>query len=238
MSHKKYGLLIIGILLLSTVLIAGCTQSLSQAPKSTATVIPTGAFVLPLPSSENPMEAIQQFAQETSAAQTATANGGTPATPATPITATAETLTPQTGITPTNAIATTAVAIIPTITPGGPTLAPLTRPQTYILQKDEFPYCIARRYNVDPQQLLQLSGLTSPDVYYEGLKLTIPQSGSWPGSAVLRNHPDTYTVTGNEDTTVYGVACKYGNVDPNAIASINGITATTKLTIGQKLQIP
>jgi LysM repeat protein len=146
----------------------------------------------------------------------------------------------RTGITPTNAntIATTAVAIIATVTPGGPTSVPLVRPQTYVLQKDEFPYCIARRYNVDPQKLIQLSGLTNPDIYYEGLKLTIPQTGSWPGSAALLNHPATYTVTGNADSTVYGVACKYGNVDPAAIASANGITVTAKLTIGQKLNIP
>ena len=54
--------------------------------------------------------------------------------------------------------------------------------------------CIARRFNVDPDALLSASGLTSPDLYYAGLTLTIPQSGAFPGSRMLATHPTTYTV--------------------------------------------
>jgi hypothetical protein len=37
---------------------------------------------------------------------------------------------------------------------------------------------------------------------------------------------------------VYSIACKYGDVDPNAIASANNISVSAKLTVGQQLQIP
>jgi hypothetical protein len=34
------------------------------------------------------------------------------------------------------------------------------------------------------------------------------------------------------------VACKFGDVDPAAIASANSISISAKLTAGQQLQIP
>jgi hypothetical protein len=105
------------------------------------------------------------------------------------------------------------------------------------LQNGEFPYCIARRFNVDPDALLSASGLTSPDVYYEGLKLTIPQSGAFPGGRMLATHPTTYSVLSG-DETLYSVACKFGDIDPATIASTNGISISARLTAGQKLQIP
>ncbi len=245
MSQKHRVLVVIFIFAISTLLISACTQSLSSAPAATPTVIPTGLFVSPFPSVENPMAMIEEFAKQTAAAQTTVANGGTPATPATITTSAAGTTTvPTVGTpgTPTNAVATTAVALTPsgaTSTPA-PSAAPVTpgvRPPTYTLQDGEFPYCIARRFNVDPDALLSASGLTSPDVYYAGLKLTIPQSGAFPGGGALASHPTTYTVLSG-DETLYSVACKFGNVYPESIASSNGIAISAKLTAGQKLQIP
>ncbi len=237
MSNKQRVLLIISIFVISTMLISACTQSLSNAPAATPTLIPTGLFVSPFPSVENPMAMIEEFAKQTSAAQTTVANGGTPVTPQAittgEATAVPTSLTPST---PTNAVATTAVIA----TPSGPTTTPVpagVRPATYTLQVGEFPYCIARRFNVDPDALLSASGLTSPDVYYAGLKLTIPQSGSFPGGASLAVHPTTYTVA-SSDETLYSIACKYGDVDPAAIASTNGIALSAKLTAGQQIKIP
>lgn len=248
MSNNKRGLLIIFTLLISTVLIAACTQSLSSAPVTTPTSIPPGLFVSPLPSAENPMAMIEEFAKQTAAAQTTIANGGTPVTPQAITTTTGTILTSQVGgtptatptagtpSTPTNAIPTTPVVV----TPSGPTTTPLpagVRPASYTLQQGEFPYCIARRFNVDPDALLSASGLTSPDLYYPGLTLTIPQSGAFPGGRMLATHPTTYTVISSEES-VYGIACKYGDLDPAAIASANGISVSAKLTAGQALKIP
>ncbi len=241
MRKNKRGLLIIFIFVITTMLISACEQSLSSAPVATATFIPTGLFVSPFPSAENPMAQIEEFAKQTAAAQTTIANGGTPVTPQ-PITTTgAATSTPTPGVvpsTPTNAVATTAVPAL--TTPSGPaatSIPPGVRPASYTLQSGEFPFCIARRFNVDPDALLSASGLTRPDLYYPGLTLTIPQSGSFPGTRMLATHPTTYTVVSG-DETVYGVACAFGDLDPAAIASANGISASADLTAGQALQIP
>jgi LysM repeat protein len=239
MSNKQRGMLVIFILVISTVMISACTQSLSKVPAVTPTLIPPQLFVSPLPSVENPMAMIEEFAKQTSVAQTTVANGGTPATPqpvavGTVITAQAGTVVaPTVGMpsTPTNAVPTTPAAAITTPVPAG------VRPATYTLQNGEFPYCIARRFNVDPDALLSASGLTSPDLYYPGLKLTIPQSGAFPGGRMLASHPTTYIV-GSSDETVYSVACKFGDIDPATIASANSISVSAKLTAGQKLQIP
>jgi LysM repeat protein len=244
MSNKQRGLLVVFIIVISTGMISACTQSLSKAPAATPTLLPPELFVSPLASVENPMAMIEEFAKQTSVAQTTVANGGTPGTPQ-PV-AVGTLITPQDGIvatptvgipsTPTNAVPTTPVAVVPS----GPTTTPVpagVRPATYILQSGEFPYCIARRFNVDPDALLSLSGLTSPDVYSVGDKLTIPQSGAFPGSRMLATHPTTYSVL-SSDETVYSVACKFGDIDPATIASTNNISISAKLTAGQKLQIP
>jgi LysM repeat protein len=110
-------------------------------------------------------------------------------------------------------------------------------PATYTLQKNEFPFCIARRVNVDPAELLALNGLSSYSVYYAGMGLRIPQTGrTFPGNRALMAHPTSYTVAGGE--TVYSIACAFGDVDPMAIAALNGLQPPYKLTPGMTLQIP
>jgi LysM repeat protein len=185
------------------------------------------------------MDMIAEFAAQTAAAQTATA--GTPGTPQAVITNTPDpnasvTPSPTLGnVTPTNVGAVTATNAAPAAT----SVPPGVRPATYTLQKGEFPYCIARRFNVDPTQLLSLSGLTTQQAYNlaAGTVLTIPQSGSFPGNRALTAHPATYTVASSTET-IYSVACKYGDVDPNAIATANNISVNATLTVGQQLQIP
>ncbi len=233
MSIKQRGLLVIFILVVSSLMIAACEQKLSTPPAITATAIPPDLFVSPFPSVENPMAMIEEFAKQTAVAQTAAA-GGTPDAPQTIV---AATVTPESG-TPTNAVPTTPAP--EAAAPSGPTTTPVpagARPASYTLQNGEFPYCIARRFNVDPSALLKASGLTSPDVYYAGLTLTIPQSGAFPGSRMLANHPTTYTVASSSET-IYSIACKFGDVDPAAIASVNNLAISAKLTSGQQLQIP
>ena len=242
MSKIRRGALVISIFMISTMLISACTQSLSAAPIATPTLLPTGLFVSPIASVENPMAMIEEFAKQTAAAQTATA--GTPGTPQTIVTGTPG--TPQTNVTavtvspavsnvtPTNVGAITATNAAPAATS-----IPGVRPGTYTLQKGEFPYCIARRFNVDPDQLLSLSGLTTSQAnsLVTGTVLTIPQSGTFPGNRALTNHPASYTVA-SSDETVYSVACKYGDVYPDDIAAKNNISVSAKLTVGQQLQIP
>lgn len=250
MRQKRRALLIVVLTFVGVTMLSACVIPLSQAPASTATFIPTGLFVSPFPSVENPMEMIEEFAKQTAAAQTAAVSGGTPGLPlasstavtGTVLTPLVETQTPPSGTpsTPTNAVPTTPVVVVPTITPGGPTLTPSPRPTSYTLQKGEFPYCIARRYNLNPNELLSLNGLTNGQLFMPGLTLKIPQTGNpFPGDRALVPHPNptTYTV-GSSSETVYSIACKYGDVDPAALAQNNGISVTSALTTGQQLKIP
>ena len=110
-------------------------------------------------------------------------------------------------------------------------------PSSYSLHTGEFPYCIARRFNINPGALLNTNGLTSYSVYYNGMVLTIPQNtGGFPGSRALRPHPASYTV--RADDTIYTIACAYGDVDPNAIILVNGLDEDGTISAGQTLQIP
>jgi LysM repeat protein len=125
-------------------------------------------------------------------------------------------------------------------TPAVPTYfipTPGPRPAYYILQVGEFPYCIARRFNVDPKELLALNSLPSGLIYSPGLALTIPQSGrAFPPPRALRSHPTTYIVPESQ-TTVYKVACQFGDVDPLVIMQYNNLTSPI-LYFGMTLQIP
>ena len=130
--------------------------------------------------------------------------------------------TPNPGTTPLPAI------VVATATPG--------RPATYTLQAGEFPYCIARRFDVAPADLLSLNNLVAGQDYPTGMTLSIPQTGSYPGVRALQPHPAQYTV--NVGDTFYKIACVFGDVDPTAIAAANGLAVTAPLTTGQILNIP
>jgi LysM repeat protein len=243
MSKKQRGVLAVAFIMILAMVVSACTQSLSSAPEVTPTLLPTGLFVSPFPSVENPMAMIEEFAKQTAAAQTATAGGDPNVTPEAVETGTV--ITPQTDETPADETPTPTLEIsdgTPTnaIVPASTSVPAGARPATYTLQKGEFPYCIARRYDLDPNQLLSINGLTSEQAYslVSGTVLKIPQTGTFPSSnRALASHPTTYTVSSG-DETVYSVACKYGDVEPNDIAAKNGISVSAKLTIGQKLEIP
>lgn len=244
MNLKKNGLKMAAILTLAAIVLSACNQTVSTAPAATPTLLtPSGQFIQTTPLNESmDMQGLQTLAAQTAQAQTMIASGGTPATPQ-PVVVTGTGVTPQTGITPTNIVpgATTAVAATVAVvatTPSGPVPTSGPKPASYTLQAGEFPYCIARRFNVNPDELLSLNGISDGGLYMPGLVLKIPQTGnSFPASRALQTHPATYTVVSG-DETLYSVACKYGDVDPAAIASMNGIAVSTKLTVGQKLNIP
>ncbi len=247
MNKKPRGLPAITIIVVLSMLISACTQSLSAAPAATPTIVPEGLFVSPFPSVENPMAMIEEFAKQTAAAQTTVAEGGDPGTPEaieegtviTPENAATETPTPDLlASTPTNADPAAAIDTPIPAAAASTAVPPGTRPATYILQKGEWPWCIARRFNVDPNELLRLSGLTTAQAnsLMVGTALTIPQSGSFPAARNLAPRPATHVVASGE--TIYSIACKFGDIDPATIASANGISVSATLTVGQQLQIP
>lgn len=247
--HKNTRVKLLGALLLGAVLAAACTQTYSQAPVATPTLISTGLFVSPFPSGQDPLQIVASLGTQTAMAKTAQAGGttplataGTPAAPTVTATGTRPTSTVGTPVTTvaTTPVAATVVTATRTTGPQSTSIVPTTavvRPASYTLQAGEFPYCIARRFNVNPDDLLSVNGITDGAIVYPGRTLTIPQTSSFPGDRSLHNHPDTYTVDAS-DATIYGVACYYGDVFPQDIASANSLSLSSALTVGQQLRIP
>lgn len=235
--RRKSSVILVSGLVLGSVIASACTQTYSQAPLATPTLIPTGLFVSPFPSGQDPLKVVADLGTQTAIAKTAQAGGvANPAAGTSAAATAASSGTQGTGATPGPATvepAATSEIPVATAKSGGSG----SRPTSYTVQQGEFPYCIARRFNVNPDDLLAANGLTGSSALYPGAKLTIPQTGSFPGDRSLMNHPDTYTVD-SADTTIYAVACQYGDVLPEDIASANSISVSSSLTVGQKLSIP
>ncbi len=256
--NKKNSVRLASILLLVTVLVSACTQSYSQPPATTPTSISTSQFVSPFPTGQDPMQIVADLGTASAIAKTAEALGTvlpseTPGGPTdTPSAPGGTAITPQTGITPTSGTPIVVVSVTPgpaTVIVSGSSATPQTTvvvptisgglPTSYTLQAGEWPFCIARRFNVDPAELASLNGLVDSQIVQPGLVLQIPQTGNpFPGTRAWHNHPDTYTVSGNNDTTIFGVACYYGDILPQTIAQANNLALTTTLTVGQQLTIP
>ena len=236
MARIKRSAVVASMLMLVVIITSACNQPYSQQPSVTNTPIDTSLFATPLTGATQ-MTDVEIFATGTAAAALQTT---TPATAlATVIGATAQaspTSTPIIGITspattPTSTLAVSGT-LINTALPAGP------KPATYTLQNGEFVFCIARRFNVDPDETLALNGLFDSQTVYPGLVLKIPQSGkAFPGNRMLKTHPATYTVA-SANETIYGVACEFGDIDPSAIAQANGLSVGAALTSGQQLSIP
>jgi LysM repeat protein len=237
------------MLVLFTIILSACKLPASTPPSVTSTPINSNSlFQTPLGQPTN-MNDVQNLATASAIALSGTpAVGLATATPggiATQIGGVGS-VTPTTIIqlpnnavtTPTATMALSAGTNLPASTSQpAATSVPGVRPASYTLQAGEFVYCIARRFDVDPDQTLALNGLSDAQTIYPGLVLKIPQSGSFPGDRMLQNHPTTYTVVSSSET-LYSIACKYGDVDPNSIAAANGLAASAALSAGQQLKIP
>jgi LysM repeat protein len=242
MTLKRIGLILLVALML---VLTACERSASTPPPATSVSGTTVAQPMTPNATQNPMAILQQYAT-----QTAIAAGGASLPTPTPVVAgstpvaasgtqTAPLITPIVTFTPVPGAVlptpTTGVAapppnvVVPTSTPG--------KPASYTLQLGEYPYCIARRFNVNPEELLAVNGLTNNSVVQAGTVLNIPTTGNpFPGNAALIPHPANYTVKSGD--TVYSVACAYGNADPNQIIYANSLTAPYALTVGKVIYIP
>jgi LysM repeat protein len=245
MANRKKITILFSLLALTAILISACERSFSSVPLETPEAEVTSLFVSPFPTSDNPMAMVEELSTGTALAETAVAlTAGTPLATS----AAGTEITPDINATITSTLdlftgATATLTLDSNITPSttqpAPTLT-VDRPSSYTLQKGEFPYCIARRFNVDPAQLLSVNGLANGAIYYPNLTLTIPQTGTFPGTRALRSHPDTYTVA-DSTLTVNGLACVYGDVDPAAIIQANpnlSLSLGANLPAGQQIAIP
>ncbi len=207
MNKKLY--VLIAIFVIFGILMTGCEKKLSTAPAPTS----EKGFPTPLPLDLTAIVQATQLAAAEKAAQPT----------ATPAVIAAATEVPV------------ATAIVPTATPY--TVPTLTRPTSYTLQKGEFPYCIARRYDLDAGSLLSLNGLNTASKPSVGYELKIPATGNWSaGSRALLAHPVKYTIKSGD--TIYTIACAFGDVSPEALIAVNGLTSPYTLTAGTEIQIP
>jgi LysM repeat protein len=228
---KKLSLIFI-LTLAAMLLLVSCQRSASQAPLTTPTgtsattvgqvqMIGTTQMIQTMTALYEQTNMITPGGSQPTSTVMPGGTGGTPNT---------FTLVPPTGVATTPAPGITPVVIVPTATPG--------RPATYTLMPGEFPYCIARRFNVNQDELITLNGLTSAELYQPGMVLQIPQTGNpFVGERSLNPHPSTFTVSSTEDT-VYKVACYYGDIDPTQIIAANGLISPYTLHINQTLNIP
>ena len=110
-------------------------------------------------------------------------------------------------------------------------------PDSYSLHKGEFVFCLARRFNILPADIMTLNGYESGDILYPGEIVQIPSnSRAYSGERALQYHPTTYSVIPGD--TIYSISCLFGNVDPRAIAATNDLDVDQALTSGTVLQIP
>jgi len=241
---KKLSLIFI-FSLVAMLLLVSCQRAASQAPlaslatptgSTTAATVeqPTGLGQVQMIGTTQMIQTMTAISVQTKAAQTLIPGGVQPTS--TPVgtlgTPNTFTLVPPTGVVTTPAAGITPVVIVPTATPG--------RPASYTLMTGEFPYCIARRFNVNQAELLTLNGLTSTSAngLQPGAVLHIPQSGNpFVGERALHPHPGTFTVSSANDT-IYSIACYYGNIDPTQIIAANSLVTPYTLHINQALSIP
>ena len=219
MKRTIIGTVLLVLLALSLV---GCQRPASTEPAN----LPSPAIVLGtnLPFPVNNTES-SPLGDILSGTQTASAL-------LTPATAVAATDVPTVAA-PTEAISeeTSTKTPIATATPGVP--------ETWALQAGEWPICIARRYNLDVGDFLSLNGMSMESRPAAGTVVKLPANSSWSanyGSPALVAHPTTHTVVAGQ--TLYSIACKYGDVDPNDIIAANGLSEPVVLASGDVLNIP
>ena len=224
----------IGYLLAMAFFLAGCTISYSNPPTGSPKGDGTSAY-----STNSGPVATMNALRTAFIQQTVQASGqnGTPAGATNTASFSTVAVTPTVEGTPgTQAPAATATAtqpalpLAPTSTPGVPT--------TYKIHEGETIYCLARRFNIDPADILAANN-DDPNVYPDDV-INIPQHGNaFPGERAL--HPHTanmsYTVTAGYDT-IYKIGCYFGDVDPNRIIAANSLKDPFTLALGQKIVIP
>ncbi len=230
---KKYSIIAFLVVLGLFLTLTACTLSASKAPA----VTPTATGEIPFPF-ETPQE-VGNFGTQTAIALTPGALALATETPSSQTSGE----TPQVIInTPTVSVAAPGqTQSVPQPTTAGVAVNTpvVARPTTYVLQKGEWPICIARRFNLDITSFFATNGFNMDSKPSAGTTLKIPASGNWNpnyGSRTLKAHPAPYIVVSGD--TANTIACKYGDVTPEAILAVNGLSSGSALKVGTSLKIP
>ena len=114
----------------------------------------------------------------------------------------------------------------------------LQRPGEYALKQGEWPICIARRFDVNLNDLFSLNGLTMEFAPAAGAVLKLPSGGNWNSAAHgsrAWHDGDSYTVKSGD--TLVSIACWFGDVSPEAILAANGLSGPGDIKSGVTLKI-
>ena len=244
---KKNHLIKIGLIALLLVVLTACVRSLE--PSVTQEALPTApggvAVVEEGAPTSDVMQQLEMFATQTVMASmgiTTTLPGGAPVGTVVPGVDQQPPAGEQTPVAGGEQPAATqppaqAVEQQPAVPAPQVAVPTIPVPKEYTLHTGEHVYCIARRFDVNPSELLSINGLGNASVVFAGMALKIPQTNNtFPGQRALIKHPTNHTISSGE--TLYSIACQYGDVTPEAIAAVNSLTSPFKLQAGQQLYIP
>jgi len=215
MIQTRSWLTICGVGLLVALLLAGCT-------------LPAAPDVTPTPSEQEAIEAgMAQMATE--AAQTAAVVMESPVSTPTPLPTPVPSPTP-----PPTPVPTIAPTVPPTAPPPPqPTEAPpMSGEQTYIVQRGDTLYSIARRYGVRLGDLAAYNGIVNPNRIYVGQVLRIP---SGPSPQPPSGGETVYIVQPGD--RLFRIALRY-NMNYLYLAAYNGIANPNLIYPGQVIRIP
>lgn len=119
---------------------------------------------------------------------------------------------------------------------------------TYVVQKDDTFYRIAKNNLISVDELLEANGFTKNDVLKVGKKIRIPRKGGTSPAETVKTDSksetkaasdtrkfDTYTV--QKGDTFYRIA-KVNAITVDELKRLNGLDSKSQLKAGQKLKIP
>jgi hypothetical protein len=222
-TMRKNNFLIIAILLVASLVLSGCRKSATNTPADVPTAEEQDLMSTVLTAQANSTEETDGNKSIKSTEESSDADNNAPIF--------FPSITPDVAPVPTNTPA-------PTVPP---TAEPVVAPTTYTLHEGEYPFCLARRFDIEWTSFVASNpnvNFTDSGAFYAGLKFSIPQGGAGFGAErVLIAHPGTYTVGVGE--SIYSVACSFGDVYPESIAQVNGLpNDDTAIPSGTLLQIP
>ena len=119
---------------------------------------------------------------------------------------------------------------------------------TYVVQRDDTFYRIAKNNLISVDELLEANGFTKNDVLKVGKKIRIPRKGGTSAAETVKTDSksetkaasdtrkfDTYTV--QKGDTFYRIA-KVNAITVDELKKLNGLDSKSQLKAGQKLKIP
>ncbi len=218
MGNKRLRISLIAITAILVLSTSACTRSASTPPPSTD----EGE----VPSAQSDTQATMDAIRSAILTQTAQASEGEESQSSTPtVEEPTETATP---VETESSVATTPTA---TPIPGGQV--------EYTVKPGDWIWKIARDYNVDPQDIIDLNGLSDPSDISPGMVLKIPLSETTTEATAVVGTPVAGGVTHvvQPGEWIWQIARTYG-VDPQAIINANNLSDPANIYPGQELIIP